>query len=227
MIGRIIETGLRTLCESLAAGQPVRHIPKEEGIYLSRHYLHPKDEDDAAEHPWGVVLHHFKSSDADHELHNHPWDWGVALILTGGYREERRWFARGRAFPRDMELPDALRKALEELRYVVRRKTYRPGSVNLIWANTFHRVDLLDEKAGCWTLFIHGKRIQNWGFWNRYTDTFMPWRKFVSRREQIRPLTETEVEQERSAAVRELEGNGVHTYINHPVEDAAFEKELQ
>jgi hypothetical protein len=186
--------------------------------------------------PFGVVLHHFQSSDADHELHNHPWDWGVAIILTGGYREERRFHAKAAPLPFDMELPTALLRELANLRYVVRRRWFMPGSVNILFANTFHRVDLADEKAGCWTLFIHGKRIQSWGFWNRYTDKFTPWREFVSRRGQ-RQTPDTTLQQKLQEAgdrrdwdecdrlEHALEGNGAGAYRTHPVEDEAFEPE--
>ena len=33
---------------------------------------------------------------------------------------------------------------------------------NIIKANTFHRVELLTPEV--WTLFIHGPRVQPWGF---------------------------------------------------------------
>lgn len=229
MIGLIIEAGLRQLCESIAGRKQVRHIPKEGGTYLSRFFLYPEArpedlEGEERDDPFGVVLHHFQASDADHELHKHPWDWGVSIILTGGYREERRFYAKAAPLPFDMELPSALLRELANLRYAVKRRWFMPGSVNVLFADTFHRIDLADEKAGCWTLFIHGKRIQSWGFWNRYNDKFTPWREFVSRR-GLRPLTEAEVEHEMSAAVQELEGNGIHQ-VTSAIEDEAFEPEV-
>lgn len=97
----------------------------------------------------GVFLHCFLRGDNDRDLHNHPWKWALSVILTGGYVEERR--------------DDAGE---------VHRRTVRPGAVNLIRANDFHRVELLDDR--CWTLFIAGPRLQQWGFWNRDTGAFTP-----------------------------------------------------
>lgn len=37
-----------------------------------------------------VYLHCFHRSDEDRDLHNHPWDKSVSLVLWGGYVEERR-----------------------------------------------------------------------------------------------------------------------------------------
>ncbi|MFW6184410.1 MAG: hypothetical protein ACOC8X_11485, partial [Chloroflexota bacterium] len=53
--------------------------------YLTRNYLSHKNRE-----TWpGVFLHYFHRSDSDRELHNHPWDTAVAIILTGGYWEHR------------------------------------------------------------------------------------------------------------------------------------------
>lgn len=52
--------------------------------YLTRCYLLGRD------WKWGnIYLHHFHSSDQGDELHNHPWSWGLSLVLSGGYSEER------------------------------------------------------------------------------------------------------------------------------------------
>jgi hypothetical protein len=61
------------------------------------------------------------------------------LILSGGYVEHRL-----------------------ENGGVVGLRTLRPGMVNRIGADDFHRVTLLAE--GCWSLFVAGKRTQTWGF---------------------------------------------------------------
>jgi len=91
----------------------------------------------------GLFIHRFCRSDHDRELHNHPWDWAVALVLTGGYVEERKEGLEGR----------------------VTKRTLRPLSLNLIRSSTFHRVQLLDEEAGAWTLFLAGPRATGgWGF---------------------------------------------------------------
>jgi hypothetical protein len=146
--------------------------------YLSRWYLlgrptmpdgsHPFTEDGSPrpgiqepDRPFAVFLHKFHRGDDDAELHNHPWTWSVALILSGGYREEYR-----RGAPEDGGC--------------VFRRTMRPLSLNVIHHDTFHRVELLDKDA--WSLFVAGPREKSWGFWNRATGVFTHWRTFIDRK---------------------------------------------
>lgn len=116
------------------------------------------DRYDLLDTPWfAVVLHCFRRGDADPELHNHPWRWALSMVLSGGYSEER------------------------VIRGSVYRRTVRPGRLNLIWADTYHRVDLLEGE--CWTLFVTGSKSQSWGFKDRWTGRVTPWREFVAARE--------------------------------------------
>ncbi len=130
---------------------PRRTIASEAGPYLTRYTL--------ADLPGGrhAYLHFFHRGDHDRQLHSHPWN-GLSLILTGGYREERRAGSPGS--------------------YRIEERIYRPGSVNLLQPDTFHRVELLDEAAGCWTLFLAGKRSDEWGFWDRDNESFTHWEVF-------------------------------------------------
>lgn len=104
---------------------------------------------------WGLYLHRFHRSDDELELHNHPWRWAVSLVLVGGYFEERR---------------------LEDDTVKLRR--IWPWTINIIRANDFHRVDLVESDA--WTLFLVGPKSQGWGFWSRDSRKFWPWRVFIS-----------------------------------------------
>ncbi len=172
---------LRTVLSTL-----VRVLPKPRVIteadhtpYLSRWYLLGGDRDDPALSwlPFNVFLHKFHQSDADDELHSHPWTWGLSLILVGGYSEEYRTSENQ-----------------------VRRRTLKPGSLNYLKATTFHRVDLLDEDA--WTLFIAGPRTPegSWWFWDRHTDTTLPWQVWL----RIKEVT---------AAARERAQSGVDDVV--------------
>lgn len=107
-----------------------------------------------------VRLHYFYIGDDDRSVHNHPWDNSTSVILTGGYREERYDPATKATTFRDL----------------------RPGDVNHIAHKDFHRVDLLDEGKGCWTLFITGTRIQDWGFHDRKTGVYTPHAEYVEER---------------------------------------------
>ncbi len=122
----------------------------------------PRDGIRWSEERWGLYLHRFHRGDDDQELHNHPWRWALSLILVGGYWEERR-VSNGLPFPG----------------YRVERRIVRPWTFNRIDADDFHRVDLLEEDA--WSLFFVGPKFQSWGFWNRETERFMPWRDFINK----------------------------------------------
>lgn len=84
---------------------------------------------------WQLLLHRFHRSDADRELHDHPWAF-VSLILWRGYIEET---PRGR-----------------------RRKW--PGMLLFRPANWIHRVELLHGRPA-WTLVLCAPRKRIWGFW--------------------------------------------------------------
>jgi len=164
---------IRSLVEWLASKLPhPRVIYDRNGVspYLSRYYFlgNPFVRDgsspfDASGRPhphaiWpdgkiGLYLHRFHRGDDDGALHNHPWEWAVSFVLLGGYWEERRVGNR-----------------------VVRHEV-RPGTLNFISASDFHRVDLRDGEA--WTLFMVGPKSQGWGFWDRVTGQYMPWRQFI------------------------------------------------
>jgi len=144
-------------------------IPKPDGKpYLTRYYLLWKDRE------WGnLFLHHFRSSDLDIDvddgmnmngggnkhtylLHDHPFCWSVSFVLTKGYNEERR-------------APDG----------TVYRRFVKPLSFNFFTPQDFHRVELLDENDGAWTLFLTGSRKgMSWGFWNRITKVYKDYRTF-------------------------------------------------
>lgn len=151
-----------------------------ESDYLERFYLggpptmpngsHPFDEfgqprqgilwPDA---PINRVVHRFRRSDEDHELHNHPFSWSFSILLVGGYREERRRWTGSE--------------------FVVDQKTVVAGQVNVILATTFHRVDLLYPET--WSLFVMGPRTgETWSFWDRYTGRTMPHVEFLEKKRQ-------------------------------------------
>jgi hypothetical protein len=103
---------------------------------------------------FGVFLHHFVESDAPRQFHDHPWSWGISLILRGHYLEERR--------RRDQS--------------TIVRRYLKPGRINLLLPGMFHRVELCDGRP-VWTLFIHGPKIREWGFLDAVTGSFRFWQK--------------------------------------------------
>jgi hypothetical protein len=86
---------------------------------------------------YNMYLHCFKRSDDDRARHTHPWLFNISWILRGQYRE---WYGDG---PND---------------YVDRRA----GSIKFRLGAAPHRVEL--THGDCWTLFITGPRVREWGF---------------------------------------------------------------
>jgi hypothetical protein len=112
---------------------PCRVIDGEHGEpYLERYYLFGLT-------GWHVYLHRFVDSDPDRGLHDHPWSRAVSLVLTGGYDELRADRAGA-----------------------VNSRPIRPGRINRLSGETYHRVVLRGRPA--WTLFAHGPRAKGWGF---------------------------------------------------------------
>src|SRR5262245_48471596 len=72
---------------------------------------------------FGVFLHHFLGSDASTQFHDHPWSWGLSIVLRGGYVEERRSRYDG----------------------TTTRRWLGPGRINVLRPGIFHRVELRDQ----------------------------------------------------------------------------------
>lgn len=145
---------IRQLVELL----PSFTISKDGNKYLTRYYVFLKD--------WvfgNIFIHHFHRSDMDVGtnglglLHCHPFRWSVSLILSGGYFEDRR-------------MPDGS----------ISRRHVKPFTFNFISQTDFHRVDLVDEEKGAWTIFMTGSRKNNsWQFWDRTTNQFIDWKNIT------------------------------------------------
>lgn len=97
---------------------------------------------------FNVYLHKFMRDDDDRAMHDHPWP-SVSLLLRGRYVEQT---AAG-------------------------RKEYRAGSVVCRPARYTHRVEL-PGGVPCWTLFITGPRVREWGF--HCPKGWIHWRDFVA-----------------------------------------------
>jgi hypothetical protein len=96
--------------------------------YLERWWVIPRNR-------WlNVYLHHFRHSDDDRALHDHPYA-SASFILKGSYVEHTF----------DGEF------------------TRFAGSVTFRSATVAHRIEL--RAGNCWTLFVTGPRIREWGFW--------------------------------------------------------------
>lgn len=129
--------------------------------YLRRWFVLPRNP------LFNVYLHQFLRSDDDRALHDHPWLFNLSWLLSGEYIEHTiRAGGVGVRTPR------------------------RAGDLKFRWGPAPHRVELLTiadfvrtqpdnaTPLPCWTLFITGPRVRQWGFhcpeagwihWRRFT----------------------------------------------------------
>jgi hypothetical protein len=85
-------------------------------------------------------LHRFVGDDPARGLHDHPWPWAVAFVISGRYFEERRGMN---------DAPDVR---------IVRW-------FNFLVGDNFHRVLLPWDRKDVWTIFVHrDANVKRWGF---------------------------------------------------------------
>lgn len=102
---------------------------------------------------FNVYLHCFKRSDDDRALHGHPWLFRLSGLLRNQY-DEHTISAGG----------------------IHHRRTLLTGDWRLCCGASPHRVEL--THGDCWTLFITGPRVREWGF---YCPTrWVHWEEFTA-----------------------------------------------
>jgi len=166
VIDNILHKCLWALTETFS--DRTRIIKVDGQDYLRRFYITPRRLDEFGEDTekhlgFGLYIHYFYRGDEDRELHNHPWETALSFILTGGYHEERKD-------------GDKTSKIIE---HDIRRYTF-----NRINHNTFHRVTKREGSGHIWTIFFTGKRVQDWGFWDKDTNEYIPHKDFIDHRDQ-------------------------------------------
>lgn len=108
--------------------------------YLIRYYLFLKDR---KKFPFNIFIHRFLLSDLS-DLHDHPFPY-FTFILKGGYWE---W----------IPIYNELSQITGET------KVWRGcGHFRFCKANSYHRVEI-EPDVDCWTLFMPGPQIREWGF---------------------------------------------------------------
>ena len=103
---------------------------------------------------FNIYLHKFLRSDDDRALHDHPWI-NLSILLQGEYCEHS--IAAGG---------------------VEHAVTRRAGDMKFRLPGTAHRIEI---GSPCWTLFITGPVIRNWGF--HCPKGWRPWQEFVDKRD--------------------------------------------
>ncbi len=128
--------------------------------YLRRWWVIPRNP------VFNIYLHHFQNSDDDRALHDHPWMFNLSWLLRGRYRELVPY-----------EPAVSMRESLErdgQGNFVMGLRRVE-GSVKFRWGRSPHRIQL--THGDCWTLFITGPRIREWGFYCR--NGWKHWRDFT------------------------------------------------
>lgn len=132
-------------------------IGDPEAPYLRRWWIIPRNRF------FNIYLHQILKSDDDRALHDHPW-FNMSIVLKGGYWE-----------------------------HTPNGKIWRnPASIVLRRPTTSHRLELATKLAlvdggnvlsthPCWTLFITGPRVRNWGF--LCPKGWVHWRDFIGVKE--------------------------------------------
>ncbi|MBL7004039.1 MAG: hypothetical protein ISR69_08440 [Gammaproteobacteria bacterium] len=98
-----------------------------------------------------IYLHRFVSSDPGQCLHNHPWKAALSFILSGQYIETR------------------LDKTKADMPF--RKRIVKAGNFNYINGEIYHRIDI-EQKTSVWSLFMHSKKQESWGFMNTTNHQF-------------------------------------------------------
>lgn len=129
-------------------------IGGHENPYLKRHFLIPRNP------VFNVYVHQFLRSDDDRAHHGHPWLFNISYHLEDGYIEHTI-IAGG----------------------VLVKFHRKAGDWKFRWGAAPHRVELYSDGNGgefpCWTLFITGPRVREWGFYCMERG-WIHWKKFTA-----------------------------------------------
>jgi hypothetical protein len=126
---------------AITAHMPMKQIDVSGAPYLQR-YFAGRSADNGQ---WWY--HRFITADGERHIHSHPWT-GTSLILCGKYVEQLR-----------QRTGDSSKPFMDRIRY------FNPGTVNLIFPSTLHRI--IEIEANTWTmLHIKPGRHPTWSFFD-------------------------------------------------------------
>lgn len=137
--------------------------------YLLRWWLIPRNP------VFNIYVHKFLRDDDDRALHDHPWFW-CSIVLRGKYVEHT---IRAGGVHRSVI------RAAGSVRMASPWRAHRVALLAAWWmSDDFDDAcaawfDHPDMRAPCWTLFITGPRLRNWGF-HCPERGWVPWQKFTA-----------------------------------------------
>lgn len=155
---------------------PYTNIPARDGsdTYMGRWWLFNAYGKDESGNPtparWprlpNIRIHHIQCEDIDRHLHDHPW-LASTIVLRGWYEEER---SAGEVWD---ESSHSITVCDGELR---ERFLRRAGYTGRLEIGARHRITQVSA-GGVWTLFITGRKCNDWGFW--VNGNKVPWREYL------------------------------------------------
>lgn len=112
---------------------------------------------------FNIYLHQFLRSDDDRAHHGHPWLFNFSWVLRGPLVEH-----------------------LIKAGGLLVKMLLLPGDWRFRWGASPHRLELLTKAvedgepvmSECWTLFITGPRVREWGFY--CPQGWVHWKKFTA-----------------------------------------------
>lgn len=134
------DEGMRRFLLEQTADLPVRVHDQGDERYMERYFIY-QDKD------YRVMVHRFMHDDDDLGPHDHPWPYGISVLLAGSYGEVY------------VTNPATRQESINHR---------GPGTLGLLNNSDLHRVTLPRDKQGksidCWTLFIHANDYpKGWG----------------------------------------------------------------
>lgn len=115
-----------------------KEVDGEMSLYMRRFYIFKIK-------GYAMFIHKIYRSDEDRWLHDHPWPF-ITVVLKNGYMEE---------------LPEWRTEYMFSCKRIF--KTVKAISVLRHSATDLHRLHLIGGNP-TWSLFMHGKRVRDWGF---------------------------------------------------------------
>ena len=153
-------------CKWLSKHDRHRTIFDRDGLkpYIERFYVlfKPAVGHNGTGKPFNVFLHNIKESD-EPVYHDHPW-WSLSIILKGGYIEHIPLWIRSTPVVPEGFITDVPVK--RKAGSIIFRKLGHGRSIS----RNFHWLELTHKDT--WTIFIHGPRVQTWGFLKLGKDGF-------------------------------------------------------
>lgn len=150
---------LQRLASRISASRdPDFVIGGRDNPYLERWFVIPRNP------VFNIYLHRFLRSDDDRALHTHPWLFNLSILLEGQYVEHT---SDGSSY-----------RQAGDFKFRFGAAPHRVELVRAAFAIGGMRSRAFGKPLPCWTLFITGPRVRQWGF--LCPQGWVHWKKFTA-----------------------------------------------